>query len=173
MKNVLPFLVLSLISAKVNSQQFPPEQMRAPFLYHIAYYSTFSGSKSNGNTINFCFLENDTFAHMNQFERSPSKTVRKREINTLAINDIDETTLSQCHVLFVAKTKESDALYKKMESINAETISVGESAEFIQRGGMMSVLPTNSKMKIYLNQEQYQNTSIKFSANLLKRVIFR
>ncbi len=173
MNNRTCLLILLLMSMPLAAQQFPPEQLRAPFLYHIAYYSTFSGAKSNGDKVNFCFLEGNTFAHMNQFERSPSKTVRKRAVNILAIENIEQAELNQCHVLFVAKTQESEELYRKMESINAETISVGESAEFIQRGGMMSVLPTNSKMKIYLNQEQYQNTSIKFSANLLKRVIFR
>jgi hypothetical protein len=166
-------IILSILCLQSLAQPFTPAQIRAPFLYHIAYYSNVSKQEPNASTVNFCFLEKDSFEHMNHFERSPSKTIRSKVINIVAIQDINATAQKSCHVLFVSKAQESDELYQEIGKINTETISVGESAEFLEHGGMMSVIPTNAKMKIYINQEQYENTSIKFSANLLKRVIFR
>lgn len=173
MKRLTLLLILSILWCIGQAQPFTPAQIRAPFLYHIAYYSTFSERKPVQDTVNFCFLETDSFEHMNQFERSPSKTIRSKAINIVPMESIDSTEENNCHLLFVSKAQESDNLYRKIVKLNTTAISVGESAEFLERGGMMSVIPTNAKMKIYINQEQYENTSIKFSANLLKRVIFR
>jgi hypothetical protein len=173
MKQLTLLIALSILWLSSKAQPFTPAQIRAPFLYHIAYYSTFSKRKPVENTVNFCFLENDSFEHMNHFERSPSKTVRSKAINIVAIRDINSAHENRCHILFVSKAQESEELYQEIRKLNTATISVGESAEFLEHGGLMSVIPTNAKMKIYINQEQYKNTSIKFSANLLKRVIFR
>jgi hypothetical protein len=173
MKLVALLIFLSIVCLPSQAQQFTAAQIRAPFLYHIAYYSTFSKQKSVENTVNFCFLENESFEHMNHFERSPSKTIREKAISIIALEDINKANKNHCHVLFVSKTQESDKLYQEIQLLNTATISVGESAEFLEHGGMMSIIPTNAKMKVYINQEQYENTSIKFSANLLKRVIFR
>jgi hypothetical protein len=52
-------------------------------------------------------------------------------------------------------------------------VSVGETRSFIENGGMLTIVPLQSKMKIFFSKQQYEKTTLKFSSLLLKRASFR
>lgn len=153
---------------------FTSEQLRAPFLLHIAGFTQFSGPLPADSALHFCFLEGDDFPHAQIFRQAPDTTVQGREVSLLTLSDISEIPDDrQCHLLFIGEEQESDEVFELLGELNQSTISVGESLNFIEQGGMMAILPLQSKMKIFFSRDEYQKTQLKFSSALLKRVNFR
>jgi hypothetical protein len=153
---------------------FTSEQLRAPFLLHIAGFTQFSGPLLASSTLQFCFLEGEDFPHAQIFRQAPGRKVQGREVNLLTLSDISEIPDDQhCHLLFIGEEQESDEVFELLNELNQSTISVGESLNFIEQGGMMAILPLQSKMKIFFSRDEYQKTQLKFSSALLKRVNFR
>ncbi|MBT1065995.1 DUF4154 domain-containing protein [Bowmanella sp. Y26] len=166
-------MVMSLLSTgQVWSQGFSSEQLRAPFLLHIANFTQFIDEGSQ-QPVNFCFLEGNNFAHAKVFKGSPNQQVKQRAIKLIELQDAEQLSQQSCQILFVSQDKEDDKLFSLLAEINRHTVSIGESLNFIRNGGMMAIVPLQSKMKIFFNQEVYQQTDLKFSSALLKRVNFR
>lgn len=171
-KRLLLVAVL-FMSLSASAIGFTSEQLRAPFLLHIAGFTQFSEPLPE-TTLRFCFLESEDFPHAQVFRQAPDRKVQGRKINLLTISDIKELPDEQyCHLLFIGEEQESDEVFDLINDLNQHTISVGESLNFIEHGGMMAIIPLQSKMKIYFSREVYQKTSLKFSSALLKRVNFR
>lgn len=156
-----------------NAQSFKPEQLRASFLYHIVHYTNYPDSNFDGQNVKFCFLEGENKSHTNVFKNLPSKKVKNREVELVELEEISDIDNQSCQLLFVGKQAETDALFARLEALNEQLVSVGETRDFIERGGMITIVPLQSKMKIFFSQKQYENTALKFSSLLLKRVNFR
>ena len=121
---------------------FTSEQLRAPFLLHIAGFTQFSGPLPAASTLQFCFLEGEDFPHAQIFRQAPDKTVQGRDVNLLTLSDISEIPDDQhCHLLFIGEERESEEVFELLNELNQNTISVGESLNFIEQGGMMAILP--------------------------------
>ncbi|GGO71268.1 YfiR family protein [Bowmanella pacifica] len=166
-------LVASLFVASQGwPQGFSSEQLRAPFLLHIANFTQFT-DESSQQQVNFCFLEGSGYAHANVFKSSPDQQVKQRSIKLIELQDAEQISQQRCQILFVSQAQESEKLFSLLAELNRHTVSIGESLNFIRNGGMMAIVPLQSKMKIFFNQEVYQQTDLKFSSALLKRVNFR
>ncbi|WP_088329508.1 YfiR family protein [Lacimicrobium sp. SS2-24] len=156
---------------------FTSEQLRAPFLLYIVGYTQFSEAAVQTGPLRFCFFEGEDFPHAQIFRQATGKKVNGRDISLYTLSDISDIPKvddeQPCHLLFIGEEQESDEVYALLEQLNQHTISVGESPGFIEHGGMMAIYPLPSKMKIFFNREAYQNTQLKFSSALLKRVNFR
>ncbi|WP_102794470.1 YfiR family protein [Bowmanella denitrificans] len=168
----LLLLCALLLPTAAFSQGFSSEQLRAPFLLHIANFTQFVDEDSQ-LPVNFCFLEDKNYAHAKVFQSSPNQQVKQRPIKLVELAEAAQIDGQDCQVLFVGQSMESDELFERLAKVNQQTVSIGESINFIQRGGMMAIVPLQSKMKIFFNQDVYEQTSLKFSSALLKRVNFR
>lgn len=174
----IPLLLLALFFAirpgqVAHAQSFKPEQLRASFLYHIVHYTSYPEENFKDNKVNFCFFEKDDKPHTQVFKSLPKKKLKNRDVQLVEINSIDELDNHQCQLIFVGKQAENNDLFAKLAELNNEVVSVGETRDFIERGGMVTIVPLQSKMKIFFSQKQYENTSLKFSSLLLKRANFR
>jgi len=155
--------------AQVNEQQ----SSRASFLQHIAHYTIYPSHILNAGRFHFCFLEDEEQAHSDILSQKEQLQIKERQVTVVVLNLVTDPQIQHCHLLFVSKEAESELLYQQLSKLNKHLVSVGETAEFIDKGGMMSVVPLQSKMKILGNKQQFENTSLKFSSLLLKRVSFR
>ncbi|XOV79556.1 MAG: YfiR family protein [Aestuariibacter sp.] len=172
----LAFCLLLLVTgfiSTVQAQSFKPEQLRTSFLFHIVHYTNYPESTFSGNTIKFCFLEGSDSAHTRIFRSLPKKKIKNREVEAVELDSISEVKDKSCQLLFVGKRAESNALFSVIKVLNRELVTVGETRDFIEHGGMITIVPLQSKMKIFISRTQYENTALKFSSSLLKRVNFR
>lgn len=172
----LAFCLLLLVTgftSSVHSQSFKPEQLRASFLYHIVHYTNYPDSAFDGDTIKFCFLEGNNPAHTRVFKALPKKKVKNRDVELVELNSVSEVKAMSCQLLFVGKQAENETLFAEIKVLNEELVTVGETRDFIEKGGMITIVPLQSKMKIFFSKAQYDRTALKFSSLLLKRVNFR
>lgn len=167
-------LLLSLsLCNSIYAQSFKPEELRVSFLYYIAHYTTFPNTNFDGDRFNFCFLEVESKSHSEAFESLPKKNIQEREINIIHLQSSEIQELEKCQLLFINKTAESKELFEKLKTLNETVVSIGETRSFIENGGLLTIVPLQSKMKIFFSKQQFENTTLKFSSLLLKRAIFR
>lgn len=169
----LTILLLAVAALAGAEQSFTPAQLRAPFLLHIAHFTQFPDDDDADSPVYFCFLEGNNHPQADAFRGSPAKDIRQRQIRLVELHSVDAIREQVCHVLFVSQTQETEPLFRALANLNNQTVSVGESLNFIERGGMMSILPMQSRMRIFFSREAFQSTELKFSSALLKRVNFR
>ncbi|BDX08104.1 YfiR family protein [Planctobacterium marinum] len=173
-KRLTSILVMSLVTWQAGyAQSFKPEELRASFLYHIAHYTSYPDESFNDNTFNFCFMEDANQSHTRVFNKLPKKRLKDKDIKLVSLETPEQLNGDQCQVIFIGKQAESQELFAKLEKLNKTIVSVGETRDFIENGGMITIVPLQSKMRIFFSQEQYENTSLKFSSLLLKRANFR
>lgn len=156
-----------------SAQSFKPEELRASFLYHIAHYTSYPEESFAQDTFNFCFLEDEKQAHTRVFDKLPKKRLKDKDIKLLSLTTPEQLKKDNCQVIFIGKQAESRELFAKLGELNKTIVSVGETRDFIENGGMITIVPLQSKMRIFFSQEQFENTSLKFSSLLLKRANFR
>lgn len=167
-------LLIPLLSGtSAYAQSFKPEQLRTSFLYHIVHYTKYPNEEFSQNQIRFCFFEGEKATHTDIFKQLPSKKIKNRDVSLFEVSSLDDLATGECQLLFVGKNVESEAVFAKLKELNRGLVSVGETRDFIERGGMITIVPLQSKMKIFLSREQYESTALKFSSLLLKRVNFR
>lgn len=171
---VTSLLVMSLSTWQLGyAQSFKPEELRASFLYHIAHYTNYPDESFSNNTFNFCFMEDANQSHTKVFDKLPKKRLKDKDIKLVSLEKPEQISGDQCQVVFIGKQAESQELFAKLQELNKTIVSVGETRDFIENGGMITIVPLQSKMRIFFSQEQYENTSLKFSSLLLKRANFR
>jgi len=166
-------LIGLLISIVVSANGFSPEQLRTPFLFHIAQFTKFDPNILPVNKLNFCFLEDSDFTHAKLLQQASQRKVHNRHLKLLMLDKVDNLKQHNCQLIFVSKQMESAQLFSQLEQLHTDTVSVGETQNFIKQGGMLAITPEQAKMKIYFNRQVYENTPLKFSSMFLKHVKFR
>ncbi len=139
------FLTLGCLAFLAVAQSFKPEQLRASFLYHIVHYTNFPDSHFEGNFVNFCFYEGNDPAHQEIFRSLPANKVKNRDTRIVEITNLAQVQDSNCQLLFVSRQVESDELFEQLQSLNQKLVSVGETRDFVERGGMITIVPLQSK----------------------------
>lgn len=156
-----------------HAQSFKPEQLRTSFLHHIVHYATYPQGQMGNDRIGFCFYEGPEKTHFSIFQSLPAKKLKDRNTVAVEIENISDIDTQKCQLLFVSRQVESSELFLKLQDWNKRMVSVGETRDFVERGGLITIVPLQSKMKIFLSRKQYENSDLKFSSLLLKRVNFR
>ncbi|WJG09727.1 YfiR family protein [Aliiglaciecola sp. LCG003] len=148
-------------------EQQETTKIRSTFMMHIVNYSRWDAI-GTPNKLNFCLLEKKPNKYFSLLT-SPNFGARtKFDLNFRLLKDFSETETLHCHYLFVDRSSESAALYAQLNALKRNMVTIGESSEFIDHGGLMSLIEEFDKIKIYINRERYKAISVKLSSILLK-----
>lgn len=170
---IASLFVIANMALPVHAQSFKPEQLRTSFLHHIVHYATYPQGQITNNDIGFCFYEGPEKSHISIFQSLPAKKLKNSKTVAIEIENIADINTQKCQLLFVSRQVESSELFLKLQEWNKSMVSVGETRDFVERGGLITIVPLQSKMKIFLSRKQYENSGLKFSSLLLQRVNFR
>lgn len=159
--------------AAINRFGSDADQIRSTFLFHIANYTNFPEQLKVTETITFCFLEDSNQRLFKEFNRSKIKRLQNLDLVGKTIEQSSELKANLCQLLFVDSTRESSTLFAMLKTLNDNTVSIGETRNFLKQGGLISLEERKSKIQIMINRELYTDSSTKFSSLLLKHVKFR
>lgn len=101
------------------------------------------------------------------------ETVRGRGIETLGIDQLEQTLL--CQVLFVGELNHYSLQEVLAYTNNYPILTVGDGENFILEGGMVAYFKQGSKVRFAVNPQAVSGAKLKISANLLQlaRIIHR
>ncbi len=141
-------------------------QLKAAFLYHFAQFVEWPPEtyKDGTSPLTYCTLGGDPFE--GGLEASLNgKTIMSRPIRVLHLKEASEGRGCQVVFLGVADKKAVSATLAQLNGTPA--LTVGESANFAQAGGMIGFLLEDNKVRFEINVGVAEKARLKISARLL------
>jgi len=161
----LGVLLTVLIVLPANAK--PPSQVRSAFLYQIAKFIEFPTTHS-AQQISFCFYD---------LKQGPGKFLASN--NTLTLNNLPikvklistKQSISElsrvCDITYIDERLENDIIPVWTDTISLDTLTVGESISFLEKGGVASLVQEGNKIRLYINKKQLLQRSFKVQSRLL------
>lgn len=166
-------VVLFIMSGVLALTQ--PRQARAGDLetrVKVAYIYNFTkfidwpgnGGGADSDPVRICVIGNDPIR--TTLGELASREVKGRPIKIVRIKD--PSTLSTCHLLFISRSEESQVAFILQRLQGAHVLTVSDIPRFAQRGGMISFVTENDRIKIEINPLVVRQAGLKVSAKLFE-----
>ena len=144
-------------------------QIKAVFLFNLAQFVDWppKAFPEPGAPLVVGVLGEDPFgSYLDETLRG--ETVHNRPLILQRYRRISEIRL--CHVLFISRS-ETDRLEQIFATLRGRNVlTVGDSDDFITRGGMIRLVTEKNKIRIRINQNAVRAASLTISSKLLRLV---
>lgn len=124
---------------------------------------------SGSGTVNICVVGDDPDKSISSMEE---KTVMDRPINVVVSPFASGIDIKSCDVLFISKSK-SDSLEDILAMISDESgeslpiLTISDIDDFVMRGGMVSLLFVDNKLRIEINNKAAKAANIRIKSDLM------
>jgi hypothetical protein len=162
-------VLLSVVGARwVSAQAITSSeyQVKAAFLFHFAQFVDWppEAFKDADAPLTYCTVGEDPFRGALDASMS-GKTIDGRPVRVLHFKLAQE--VRTCQILFLG-TPEKKSLAATLVNLGASPVlTVGESQNFIQQGGMIGFLWEDNKVRFEINLDAAERARLKISARLL------
>ncbi len=150
----------------VAQTQADEHRVKAAFLYHFAQLVNWPPQSlgTEDRTFIFCTVGEQTVPD------ALESTVEGKQIGThpIKVQHLRENDdLRSCHMLYILllDKKQVAAILARLQ--NASILTVGESDNFIQQGGMIGFALLDKKVRFDINLQSAQRANLKISSRLL------
>lgn len=168
---VLMLLAISPLAwSDEDADRIKEYKVKAAFLYNLARMiewpeNTYrpNGGEAADNPFIICFIGKNRFG-------DTTDTIKDKKVRGRAIELKQNTLLAEvsfCHILFVAKTEQSNLMDIARLLNNQPVLTVGEFEEFAKLGGMVNLIKRDGKIRLEINQTMADCANLKISARLL------
>jgi len=142
-------------------------QIKAVFLFNFAQFVEWPAVAFAGSTspLVIGILGGDPFgAYLDETVRD--EKVNNRPLAIQRYHQVDE--IKTCHVLFISRS-EASRLDQILVSLKDRSILlVGDADDFVQRGGMIRLATTQSKIRVSINVDAAKAANLTISSKLLR-----
>jgi hypothetical protein len=140
-------------------------QVKAAFLYHFAKFVEWPHSSTSGDSIAVCVIGEDPFGPVLDFTfEDKSLNGRRFEVRRLA----GSPELQACPILFVSRSENNKTGQILQALRQAPVLTVGESQQFQEAGGMIHLVLDESKVRFDINLAAAKDAGLRISAQLLR-----
>jgi hypothetical protein len=162
---VILFTVIVITTAIASNDilVYREYELKAVYLFNFLKYTTWPPSKSVAH-YNICVIGTDPFGAIldtiaaEKIDDIPITITRFAQLNS---------SISKCHILFISQS-ESTNLSSILNSIkNSSVLTVSDSNDFIDHGGMVSLVKKQNKIAIEVNLTTIRNENIDISSRVL------
>ncbi|MBD1584210.1 YfiR family protein [Pseudoalteromonas sp. S16_S37] len=163
MKYLLPLILLIPMICSAKS----PDQVRSAFLYQMAKFIEFPNQQTKNST-KFCFFNIDNGPGL-ILAGNRSLKIRNLPIEIIQIEkpkNLRELS-GQCDITYIDESNEDDILAVWIKTNPLDTVFVGETIEFLEGGGIASLVQEGSKIRLYINKQQVSQHNFKVLSRLL------
>lgn len=172
-KLTLVLLFFCVASQANNTKMYSDaDEIRATFIFHIANFTNFPEQVLITQKLTFCFLEDKHNSIQQEFNIANITKLQSLDVVGVQISAYSDLQKISCQLLFVGASKESPELFAMLKVLNNRTVSIGETRNFLKKGGLISLEEKKSRIQIMVNKTLYANSSMKFRSSLLKHAKF-
>jgi len=142
-------------------------RVKAAFLYNFAKFVTWPDSAFPNPTapVIFCMVGSDPFGELLE---STTKD-RKVEGRNIEIRRLPEDgVLAGCHLVFTSELDSARMARVLQQATAAKALAIGESEDFLTRGGMVRLLVEEGKVRFDVSTRATDTVGLKVSSQLLK-----
>ncbi len=162
-------LLALLVASGVASADEPSAeeyQVKAVFLFNFAKFVEWPAAafKSGDDPFEICVLGRNPFGSQLE-DVVRGKTVGNRTFVVRSVSTAKQA--AGCHVVFVGSSEQ-----KRMQSVIGElkgtsALTVGESADFLENGGVVNFKIKDSRVRIEINADCAERAQLRISSKLL------
>ncbi|MDT4331490.1 YfiR family protein [Methylomonas sp. MED-D] len=116
------------------------------------------------NQLKVCLVGDNVL--LQSFDSINGKAVGNKAIKTL--NSEKLRNLNQCHILFISEISNSLLSQVFLDIQNRRILTIGESLDFVNAGGMVAMLNVDGKIQLYVNNHAVKAAGLAISSNLLR-----
>lgn len=173
-RHVLAFgfaLAAELYAASVSpraaalSSRASEHEVKASFLFNFIKFTAWpTDVLPAGAPLDVCVFGESPVA-------TPLEGFRGRMVDGHAVTVkrvIDPSDLQFCHLVFVGEVERQRATIALDAIKQRPALTVGEHADFLQRGGMINFVAEDNRLRFDINQAAAQRVNVKISAHLLR-----
>ncbi|MCF6250854.1 MAG: YfiR family protein [Methylococcaceae bacterium] len=165
---VFLFILLFFSSLSVAQGSRIEYKIKAGYLYNFTKFISWPENKSK--TFNICILGTDPFGSIiNPIEK---RTVHNKPIRLYRYQKVSE--IKQCHIVYLGESEDnwgnSDLSFSGVLTISSleKTLTVSDSRQITQAGGMISFFLEEGKVKLLVNLQALRKSGLEVSAKLLE-----
>ncbi len=164
-------LVAILVSSvfgqgSVSDLPFSEYEIKAGFLYNFCLFVDWPAEAfaADSTILRIGILGTDRFK--TKLKRVVAgKTIRNKKLVVSTYRSIDE--VHNCHVLFISRSETKRLRYILGKIGTASILTIGESHNFVESGGMIELFNKNRKVRFNINQIAARQAGLRISARLL------
>ncbi|KPH64616.1 hypothetical protein AMS58_12735 [Pseudoalteromonas porphyrae] len=144
-----------------------PEQVKSAFLYQLTKFIEFPRNDEN-RQITFCFYDIEQGIGAILKGNSTLK-IKDVPIAVVLINKNQHISeLSRfCDITYIDETLEDDIIPLWIDATSLDTLTVGESINFLDKGGVASLVQEGNKIRLYINKQQLLRSNFKVQSRIL------
>lgn len=142
--------------------------VKAAFLYNFAKFVRWpeTAFADESAPFNLCIIGVEPFIRAR--ETLIDKRIRGHQVEVRRLDGVDSGM--GCHMLFVG-AEESATVGSLLPALGDHTLTVGESSDFIGRGGVINLKAIDNKVRFEIDRAGGERYGFKFSSQLLKLAI--
>ena len=169
-KKTLPLIIFLLIFfnsiSSVWSRSVKKQTALAVMTLNVARFTNWPEHvfKNEGNTLNLCvfgdIIVQQSFAKIN------NKVINNKNIHIINLSRL--RNVNQCQLLYLSELDRNRLTPLLMELEGQPILTIGESMDFLQAGGMVGLEKVNGKIKLNINLSVIKQTELVISSRLLK-----
>ena len=141
-------------------------EVKAAYIFNLLPFTTWPASAfaSADAPLNVCVATPDPFGSILR------RTFESERVGThpVAVKTISSPgAVRDCHVLFVGDDADGNGAFEQA-SQNAPVLTIGESRQFQQRGGIITFVIENSRVRFDVNQQAAARAGLQLSSKILQ-----
>jgi hypothetical protein len=152
------------------SQQAPFTQyhVKAAFLYNFAKFVDWPANAFAGPESPFTLCVVGTEPFISARETLAGKSIKGRKVVVRRIDTL--VGARQCHMIYLASTDDGGFSLEPAQ-LKAAVLTVGESEDFLRRGGIINLTVVNNKIRFEIDRDSGERLGFRFRAQLLQRAL--
>ncbi len=163
-------LICNLLTVSVNAQaaekEYSEAKIKSAYIYNFLRFTKWPSDVSKASDV--C-----VYGHMNDYAAafSAMATIRKAgkplDIKFVNINNKLQE-LNKCQIIFITSAAVSKTSTILAYTKNSHSLTVGESDQFLEQGGMVNFIRKGNKIRFEINVNAYELAELKISSKVLR-----
>lgn len=140
----------------------PLHEMHSMMVYNFMKYIYWPPASGNGDFVIGVVGDADVYETLNKWYGTKSKGSQKITIKQFA----DASEVTDCHVLYVSKTKSGEFSAIKDKLNGKPTLMITDKAGLGKKGSVINFKTVDNKLKFELNEAAVEGANLKVSSQL-------
>ena len=156
-------------SPPVPAGEFSEYEVKAALLYRAAKFVRWNSDAEARRNLSFRICVLGSARTVDTISKLEGKRINSRDVDVRRVT-AGTARSERCDVLFFSENEDVDPV-SVVEGLQRPVLTVGESREFVEASGVMSMLLIDNRMQILINQQAAEASDIEFSSQLLRMAV--
>src|SRR5579859_6313944 len=165
------FLSMGLLASlcagqRARAQAISEDRVKAAYLFSFTKFVEWPAASFTGpsDPIRLCILNDKPFQEQLS-QIAGNRRIAGHPVNVILVHDAKESR--SCHELFIGSTQSQDALQVIDSLRGASVLTVGETDNFVQQGGIINFVVLGEHVQFQVSQKAANLAGLRMSSQLL------